>query len=55
MRPRLVRSALGAASLVALALLSNASAQERPRSGGELIYMVPSEPPSYDGDRKSVV
>ena len=52
MGPRLVLSALGAASLVVLALLSNASAQERPRSGGELIYMVPSEPPSYDGHKE---
>ena len=24
-------------------------AQDKPRSGGELIYLVPSEPPSYDG------
>src|SRR2546427_9951181 len=52
MRTRLVRSALTAAPLVVLALLSNASAQERPRSGGELIYMVPSEPPSYDGHKE---
>jgi peptide/nickel transport system substrate-binding protein len=26
-----------------------ASAQEKPRYGGELIFVVPSEPPSYDG------
>src|SRR3989442_8650126 len=52
MRPRLVRFALTAAPLVVLALRSNASAQERPRSGGELIYMVPSEPPSYDGHKE---
>src|SRR2546428_4953453 len=52
MRTRLVRAALTAAPLVVLALLSNASAQERPRSGGELIYMVPSEPPSYDGHKE---
>src|SRR5216117_3244598 len=52
MRTRLVRFALTAAPLVVLALLSNASAQERPRSGGELIYMVPSEPPSYDGHKE---
>src|SRR3989442_9704579 len=52
MRTRLVRAALTAAPLVVLALLSNASAQERPRYGGELIYMVPSEPPSYDGPRE---
>src|SRR5882762_7623062 len=29
-----------------------ASAQERPRYGGELIFLVPSEPPSYDGHRE---
>src|SRR5258706_11647245 len=42
-----------ACSLVALALaLSSgwtaAIAQDKPRSGGELLYVVPSEPPSYD-------
>src|SRR5688572_14375795 len=26
-----------------------ASAQDKPRHGGELIFVVPSEPPSYDG------
>ena len=30
----------------------SAAAQERPRYGGELIFMVPSEPPSYDGHRE---
>src|SRR5215468_9558582 len=29
-----------------------ALAQEQPRSGGELIMAVPSEPPSYDGHRE---
>ncbi len=29
-----------------------AGAQERPRYGGELIFLVPSEPPSYDGHRE---
>src|SRR5258705_1702610 len=29
-----------------------ARAQERPRYGGELVFMVPSEPPSYDGHRE---
>ena len=28
---------------------SSASAQDTPRSGGELVFVVPSEPPSYDG------
>jgi len=30
----------------------DAGAQERPRYGGELIFTVPSEPPSYDGHRE---
>jgi peptide/nickel transport system substrate-binding protein len=28
------------------------SAQEKPRAGGELVFVVPSEPPSYDGHRE---
>jgi peptide/nickel transport system substrate-binding protein len=45
-------------ALIVLALSStllaggDAEAQERPRSGGELIFLVPSEPPSYDGHRE---
>ncbi len=34
--------------LVAPAVL----AQDKPRSGGELVFAVPSEPPSYDGHRE---
>jgi peptide/nickel transport system substrate-binding protein len=26
-----------------------AEAQDKPRPGGELVFVVPSEPPSYDG------
>ena len=29
-----------------------ADAQQRPRPGGELVFLVPSEPPSYDGHRE---
>jgi peptide/nickel transport system substrate-binding protein len=29
-----------------------ASAQDKPRTGGELIFVVPSEPPSYDGHQE---
>jgi peptide/nickel transport system substrate-binding protein len=29
-----------------------ATAQDKPRSGGELVFPVPSEPPSYDGHRE---
>src|SRR3990170_6611679 len=41
--------------LVALALLVAgvaAEAQEKPRSGGELVFVVPSEMPSYDGHQE---
>ena len=31
------------------AMTGNALAQGQPRSGGELVFPVPSEPPSYDG------
>jgi peptide/nickel transport system substrate-binding protein len=41
------------ASLIALALAAPAAAQDRPRYGGELIFLVPSEPPSYDGHREA--
>src|SRR5436305_13968987 len=47
-----VAAALMAASIVGLALLSPAFAQDKPRPGGELIFLVPSEPPSYDGHRE---
>ena len=30
-----------------------AAAQDKPRSGGELVFTVPSEPPSYDGHKES--
>jgi peptide/nickel transport system substrate-binding protein len=41
--------------LIALALVAPAPApaQEKPRHGGELIFPVPSEMPSYDGHRES--
>src|SRR2546425_8831442 len=45
-------------ALIVLALSStllacgDAGAQEKPRHGGELIFLVPSEPPSYDGHRE---
>src|SRR3989442_2019362 len=44
-----VVAALMAAVLVGLSLLSPASAQDKPRAGGELVFVVPSEPPTYDG------
>ncbi len=39
--------------LLALVLTAPpAAAQDRPRYGGELVFPVPSEPPSYDGHRE---
>jgi peptide/nickel transport system substrate-binding protein len=38
--------------LVLTALGPSALAQNQPRSGGELLMAVPSEPPSYDGHRE---
>jgi len=39
-------------ALAAAAALSLASIAQTPRSGGELVFPVPSEPPSYDGHRE---
>lgn len=40
-------------SLVLVAIVAvPAVAQDKPRSGGELVFPVPSEPPSYDGHRE---
>jgi peptide/nickel transport system substrate-binding protein len=39
-------------SLVFVLLAATAHAQDKPRYGGELIFLVPSEPPSYDGHRE---
>ena len=41
------------AGLVAMALAGPAGAQDTPRFGGELIFAVPSEMPSYDAHRES--
>jgi peptide/nickel transport system substrate-binding protein len=37
---------------VVMALVWPAMAQEKPRSGGELVFAVPSEPPSYDAHQE---
>ena len=42
----------GLAGLLLLSLAAAADAQERPRYGGELLYVVPTEPASYDGHRE---
>ena len=46
-----MRTAL-AALLLLTALASPAAARESPRYGGELIFVVPAEPPSYDAHRE---
>jgi len=35
-----------------VALVIPAAAQDKPRHGGELVFVVPAEPPSYDGHRE---
>src|SRR5207237_9950633 len=50
----LLRRTLGAiVTSFAIAVATGAaSAQDKPRSGGELIFVVPAEPPTYDGHRE---
>ena len=43
--------ALAAALILFIAAIP-AFAQDKPRSGGELIFVVPSEPPSYDAHQE---
>src|SRR5437773_1809685 len=50
MQRRLAR-ALGAV-LIVIAAAIPAGAQDKPRSGGELVFVVPSEPPSYDAHQE---
>ena len=45
----------GLVALIAVLVLAAAlpaGAQEKPRSGGELVFVVPSEPPSYDAHQE---
>ena len=37
--------------VLGMLLATTAQAQDKPRHGGELVFLVPSEPPSYDGHR----
>ena len=48
---RHIRSLFALVAVAALAIPVPAMAQQ-PRSGGELVFPVPSEPPSYDGHRE---
>src|SRR5438309_1995695 len=54
-RSRVAMQRLGVlvAGLVAMTLAGSAGAQDTPRFGGELIFAVPSEMPSYDAHRES--
>src|SRR6266705_6075096 len=51
-----IRQGMQGAAVLALLLLplcaQTGLAQTQPRSGGELVMAVPSEPPSYDGHRE---
>src|SRR5215510_8418525 len=44
---QLITLTLGILAFVSV-LASPSSAQDKPRMGGELVFVVPSEPPSYD-------
>ena len=53
MRALRIRSMLLGALAVILAVgVPPAVAQDKPRYGGELVFVVPSEPPSYDGHQE---
>ena len=39
-------------ALLCVLIATTAHAQDKPRYGGELVFLVPSEPPSYDGHRE---
>src|ERR1700687_3976845 len=48
----MMRALVALAVSATLLAFGDAGAQEKPRYGGELIFLVPSEPPSYDGHRE---
>src|SRR5207253_10391052 len=43
---------IGLTALLLAATAGPARAQESPRYGGELVFVVPAEPPSYDAHRE---
>jgi peptide/nickel transport system substrate-binding protein len=47
-----LRSAVLVVAALVLAPAAGAGAEERPRPGGELVFVVPTEPPSFDGHRE---
>src|SRR5260370_10946686 len=50
-----MRGRLVAVILAVLVAGASAAAQESPRRGGELIFVVPAEPPSYDAHREETL
>src|SRR5512136_611941 len=51
-RPSVARITIGLLLVAAFAAPAYTVAQDKPRSGGELIFVVPSEPPSYDAHQE---
>jgi peptide/nickel transport system substrate-binding protein len=51
-KAHLTRGLMTVLAALALVGLAGPVAAQQPRSGGELIFPVPSEPPSYDGHRE---
>src|SRR5215471_4308957 len=49
---KLVRTTIGLLAVCALIVPGFVTAQVKPRYGGELIFVVPSEPPSYDAHQE---
>jgi peptide/nickel transport system substrate-binding protein len=47
-----MRLLVSAVLMTALAVTAPAGAQEKPRPGGELVFVVPAEPPSFDAHRE---
>ena len=48
----LANAILSAVLALALVLTGQPAGAQQPRYGGELVFPVPSEPPSYDGHRE---
>src|SRR5215813_11081377 len=50
--PIIGRIAIGLSLVAVLTTPASTFAQDKPRYGGELTFVVPSEPPSFDGHRE---
>jgi peptide/nickel transport system substrate-binding protein len=48
----MLRSIVSVVALLVPVLVAPVAAQEKPRYGGELVFVVPAEPPSYDAHRE---